>query len=246
MKRLVVAGAVLVLLVTSAGCKFLKKKAGGKCTGEEATCLDKANILECHDGMLLQMACKGPKGCAERHTGTTVAGRNTTHNYAVECDFSESVAGEACLDDTAMCSADKARMVACKDKKILVAKCLGPKKCSETATKVDCDTSVQPVGETCEAEEAACSPDGKQMLHCVSGKLAVAQNCRGPKGCSVSGDHKIDCDAGPQSVGDACSGDGYECSGDKKTLLKCAKDKWSVDQKCKKTCVTQGREVGCQ
>jgi hypothetical protein len=246
MKKLAAAAAVLLVLATSVGCKLLKKKAGDTCAGDEAVCVDKATILECHDGALRAMACKGPKGCAERHTGTTVSGRNTTHNYAVECDFSGSAAGEPCLDDTAMCSADKATMVACKDKKVLVARCMGAKKCSETATQVNCDTSVQPLGEPCEGEDVACSPDMKQMLHCAGGKLALAQHCRGPKGCVVA-DRKIDCDPGAQSAGDPCASDGgYECSGDKKTLLKCAGGKWAVDEKCRKTCVTEGKEVGCK
>jgi hypothetical protein len=240
---LVLVGVALSLVVAS-GCK---KKAGDSCSGNEASCPDKGSILECQDGKLTAMTCKGPTGCSETHKGSTTAGRTVTHNYAVQCDFTGNAPGDPCLDDEAQCSADKKAMVSCKNKKIEVHKCLGAKGCAEGATMIECDTSIQTAGEACEGEDVACTPDKKQILKCKGAKFAIAENCRGPKACSVDG-RKISCDSGEQAVGDVCSSDGdYACQTDKKAVLKCAGSKWVVEEKCsaKKNCVTRGNEVGC-
>src|SRR5262245_1586155 len=110
--RVAVLVIMAVVLVGFAGCKG-KKKAGDKCAGDEALCLDKNTILECQDSKLASMSCKGPKGCNEKHTGTTHSARTTTHNYTVECDFSTAAAGDGCLDDDSRCSPDKKLMVSC-------------------------------------------------------------------------------------------------------------------------------------
>ena len=245
MKKIVIFVLVLGALLVAAGCKG-KKKAGDKCTGDEATCLDKTNILECHGGVLAQMTCKGAKGCSETATGTTRSGKTVTTNLAVDCDFSAAAAGDPCLDDASQCSADNSTMVTCKAKKITLTKCLGPKACATSKTQIDCDTSVQPVGAPCEgADDVACTPDKKQMLSCAAGKLVLAQNCRGAKGCTSEG-RKIGCDSGAQSEGDPCATAGdYDCAADKKAVLKCNNSKWAVDQKCKKGCAVSGTSVGC-
>jgi hypothetical protein len=244
--RLTVLLLVSIGLAAASGCKLLKKKAGGKCSGDEAVCLDDKTILECHDDVFLEMACKGPQGCTEKLKGTSHAGRTVIHNYAVECDFTGNAPGDACLDDDALCAADKGSIVECKDNKVITTACLGPKGCRETATTIDCDTSVQNVGAPCEGTNVACAPDKKQILRCEASAYVVGQNCRGPKGCSVVG-QKIDCDDGKQSAGDPCmNDDDHTCAADGKAVLKCSANVWSVEEKCKKTCVTRGRQVGCQ
>lgn len=246
MKKLAFVLAVGVLALTANGCKFLKKKAGDSCKGDEATCVDKSTILECHDGKYASMTCKGTKGCSEKLTGTTRSGRNVTHNYSVSCDFSGAANADPCLDDDTTCSADKKTMVSCKEKKISLTKCLGPKGCVENPTTVDCDTSIMALGDTCEGDDVACAPDMKQFLKCSGGKLVLAQNCRGKKACYIDG-RKIGCDPGDQNLGEPCSSEGnYDCQADKKALLKCSGGKWIVDQKCKKTCVSDEHEAGCK
>lgn len=243
-RRVVVVVATLAVLIAAGGCK---KKAGGSCSGDEALCSDKNTILECQDGKLVELACKGPAGCAEKHKGTSRSGQTVTHNYAVLCDFTGNAAGTPCFDDEAQCSADKKAMVSCKNKKIEVHKCLGPKGCSEGATAIDCDATIQSAGDPCEGEDHACTVDMKQMLSCKANKFVVVENCRGPKACSVTG-HDIGCDGGDQAVNDPCAHDGdYACQTDKKAVLKCSGSKWTVDSKCpaKKQCSVKGNEVGC-
>lgn len=179
---------VVCLVVTLSSLALLtacgKKKEGASCTGQEALCSDKTNILECHDGKLVAMACKGPKGCAESATGASRAGRNVTVNYAVSCDFSGNAPGEACTqNDAYLCSADKSQMLRCKDGKLLATACRGAKKCTETPTQVDCDTSVAAMGEACD-DGYACSTDGKATLKCAGGKWSLDEACK--KTCTVS------------------------------------------------------------
>jgi hypothetical protein len=244
-KRLAVIAFAAAIAVMAAGCK--KKKAGASCTGSEALCLDPTTVLECVDGKFAQMTCKGPKGCSQKLQGVTRSGRNVTHNYAIGCDFTGNPAGDACIEDDSMCSADRKAMVSCKGGKIVSQSCLGPKACKEDANSIECDTTIQPIGEACEGEDFACTPDKKQMLKCDKNKFVVGENCRGAKGCTIN-DRKIGCDVGDQSVGEPCSSSGnYTCQADKKALLKCNGTTWALDEKCnKKSCVTRGNQVGCQ
>ncbi len=132
----------------------------------------------------LRRAADGFAG-REAATGATRAGRNVTVNYAVTCDFSGNAPGDACTDaDSYLCSADKTSMLRCKDKKIVATACRGPKKCTETPTQVDCDTSIAQIGESC-VDGFACSTDAKATLKCASGKWAVDEKCK--KSCTVSG-----------------------------------------------------------
>lgn len=241
-----VARSTSVVVVVSAMLALVacKKKAGSSCSGNEALCADKQTILECHDGKLVAMACKGAKGCGEKATGVSRSGNTVTTNYDVTCDFSGNAPGEDCLNDgESVCSGDKTKMATCKNKKLVVDDCLGDKHCTETATAIECDDSVQKVGATCEGNDTACSPDKKQILSCKTGKMAVDSNCRGPKGCHVDG-NSIGCDLGGQNIGEPCGG-GYACAADGKATLKCNGGKWAHDEKCKKGCVTKGNEVGC-
>jgi len=247
-----VALVVGVGAVCLTGCKMFKKKAGDKCTGDQALCLDKETILTCENGVFAQMSCKGAMGCGEKVTGVHRSGRRTTTNYAVSCDFSGNEAASPCTadDDSAMCSADKKTMVMCSKGKIERHSCLGKKQCAETKDAVNCDTSVQNVGDECEGTAVACSPDGKQRLECRDGKMGVELNCRGPKACSVNGQNKIECDRGGQAIGDPCGDDGdYACTADEKAIVKCASHKWAMDEPCgtkKKKCTVVGNQVGCK
>src|SRR5690348_9577432 len=101
MKTILVVTACLCVALALPGCKPKAKKAGDACKGDEASCLaDKSAILECHDGKLVQMSCKGPKACNEKLTGATTSGRTVTQNFAVQCDFTGNPAGDTCTDES--------------------------------------------------------------------------------------------------------------------------------------------------
>lgn len=248
---LAVAVMVGVGALCGTGCKLFKKKPGDSCSGNEASCSDKGTMLSCKDGKFVAMACKGGNGCSDKVTGVQRAGRRTTTTYAVTCDFTGNEANTDCTadDDSAMCAADKSAMIMCKKGKIERHLCRGPKACAETTNEVNCDTSVQVAGEACDDKDVACTPDKKQRLECRDKKLVVEMNCRGPKGCGITPDRKIECDRGGQNMGDPCGDDGdYACMPDQKGVVKCAKHVWAKDEMCtgKRKCVQEGSSLGCK
>ncbi|RYZ67441.1 MAG: hypothetical protein EOP08_02755 [Proteobacteria bacterium] len=102
-------------------------------------------------------------------------------------------------------------------------------------------------GGSCSTEaEAAC--DGKtSALTCTSGKW-VKTECRGPKGCAVTG-NLVDCDHSLASLDDVCDHEGnFACSVDSTSLLQCKAGKFVLDEACKGTakCKVSGSEAGCE
>lgn len=102
-------------------------------------------------------------------------------------------------------------------------------------------------GGSCSTEQEA-SCDGKTAaLTCTSGKW-VKTECRGPKGCAVSG-NLVDCDHSLASVDDVCDHEGnFACAVDGKSLLNCKAGKFVLDEACKGTakCKVSGSEAGCE
>jgi len=227
-----------------------KKKVGDACTGDQALCLDQETFLSCRSGKLTQMACRGPNGCSATVSGVKRTEKRSTSIALVSCDFSANEAGTPCTtdDDTATCSPDKRAMLSCKAGKIQRTACRGPKSCTQTKEEVSCDTSAQELGDVCEGSAAACSLDKKDRLQCMSGKFELALRCRGPKGCSLGADRRIECDRGGQAPGEPCGDDGgFACSSDNKAVVKCIDRKWVNDETCrgKTKCAVQDRRVGC-
>ncbi len=101
-------------------------------------------------------------------------------------------------------------------------------------------------GGSCSTEaEAAC--DGKTAaLTCTGGKWEKTE-CRGPKGCSVTG-ALVDCDHSLAQLDDLCDHEGnYACSVDGKSLLQCKSKKFVLDEACKGNakCKVTGSQAGC-
>jgi hypothetical protein len=213
-----------------------KPKAGDDCTLGQATCVDEKTELQCDKGRFVAAPCKGPKGCV-------VTGGAQT------CDISGNAAGDSCATDdenVSQCLADKKGRVVCHAGRYAVEKCLGPKGCEESGDKVDCDQSLGAEGDPCAKEDGRiCAADLKRSLVCVSGKLVVAEACRGPGACNPTA--AVLCDRGLQSPGDPCAKEGdLECGGDdKKSKLVCENRKWSLKEKCKTACVSTAKNVDC-
>lgn len=235
MKKAALAASILVALAF-VGCK---PKVGGKCNidGKEA-CKDKTTAFVCHDSKWEEMTCRGAKGC------TTVGSES-------DCDQTVAKLNDVCnLADDYTCSDDKKASLECKSNKwTLDEACLGPKGCTSTAHKVDCDTSLSKEGDKCTRESNhACGLDKKSHLVCKGGKFTLVENCRGEKACREVGD-KIDCDDSLANVGEPCdTADNHACAVDGKAVLKCNGSKWTADDACKgrKVCKVTGTEVGCQ
>lgn len=73
----------VLVLFTLTACGPLKE--GDSCSTENSgACADSATVLLCEDGSLHAYKCRGTTGCASNSSSSAV------------CDFSGSVAGEAC------------------------------------------------------------------------------------------------------------------------------------------------------
>ena len=232
---------IVVLLATFVACK--KPKPGDACERGKASCLDPKTELQCQSGKFIAAPCRGPKGCA-------VASDMQT------CDFSANGAGDTCStedDDIALCTSDKKSRVVCKTGQYVIEACKGPKGCFEEGSdKVHCDATLADEGDEClSAQEDSgglyvCSVDQKKSLRCDDGKFVVDEICRGPGGCEATSGLDLSCDRGDQSLGDPCGSEGgYECSGDKKSLMVCKGRRWSVERACKGPCESTEKTADC-
>lgn len=159
---------------------------------------------------------------------------------------SKAKPGDPCTSGKASCL-DKSAELVCQDGKFVSSACKGPKGCYTSGDKLMCDISGNNDGDACPRENdgnAQCTADHKTIVVCHSGKYQ-RQHCRGPGGCNDSGD-TVKCDRGAQALGEACRKEqDYECATDGKTMLVCKNDKWAIEQKCKKRCVSGEDKVAC-
>jgi hypothetical protein len=168
-------------------CDVSGNKAGDACStddeGNGACTADGKSMVSCEKGKYTVTQCLGAAGCKDTGSGFT-------------CDRSVATDGEPCSKDgTSACSVDGTVMLVCKDGKLGKSReCRGAKKCDAAGDKVVCDSSLAMVGDPCEAG-GACSVDGKQLLECKDGKMALGSECSGDGGCKVDGD-KINCAQG--------------------------------------------------
>ena len=211
-----------IALASSAfGCKA---KPGDACKLADATCGDGDNALLCIDGKLTAATCKGPDHC-------TGAGATLT------CDLRGNAAGDPCVTpargaEKIACAPDGKSRVDCKDGKVALTPCDGPKGCVKAGDKEICDQKPRfHAGDPCKMLlDDVCAEDGKGWLSCKSGKYAVAAVCGGPTGCGYLG-IDMTCDTTIGVAGDACNG-GETCTADGKTLLACRDAKLVAVQAC--------------
>ncbi|MBK7150674.1 MAG: hypothetical protein IPH72_02750 [Sandaracinaceae bacterium] len=156
-----------------------------------------------------------------------------------------AVPGDECEGEEAACSADGQAMLSCQNGRMVQASvCRGANHCQVQGTRINCDTSVGAVGDTCTSDYgAACSEDGLSIMHCVDGAVAVMNPCRGPDGCKVNG-RMVRCDESLAAVGDACEGSNAACRVDGLALLECSGGTFAQTRECASGLV-QGSRVMC-
>jgi hypothetical protein len=98
-------------------------------------------------------------------------------------------------------------------------------------------------GSPCPTENLGrCEEDTSRLLQCKDGSFTVYADCKGPKGCAVSGD-TAECDTSGNSVGDRCaptSEGKVRCDPDGGTqILRCEQGALTVEMVC-----PQGRICG--
>lgn len=192
----------------------------------------KSQVL-CLDEKVAVIPCRGENGCE-------------TNGDTSTCDRSIAKVDERCRNTGKACSDDKKQMLRCEEDKYIVdSECRGEKGCRVEGSKVICDQSVGLAGDPC-TSGSACSADGKQMLSCQDGKLALQTHCRGENGCRRDGS-KIRCDQTHAEEGDKCSGEGAACSVDKKAMLDCKDGTFIKSKDCRfKDCSVEEGKIYCR
>ncbi len=158
------------LSVSNAGDPCMKEGTAG-CTA------DGHGVVHCRDGVFkLDKSCAGPKGC-------------TSTNDSVVCDITLAKLGEPCINGGA-CSVDGSSILACVDHAYaMFRECRGEQPgCTvdEDNKSVRCrHPELAEAGDHCQDDVAACSVDGKELLHCQKGRFTIQKKCK--KGCKESG-----------------------------------------------------------
>jgi hypothetical protein len=101
-------------------------------------------------------------------------------------------------------------------------------------------------GASCKIETKEVCADEKEALACHDGTWE-AMTCRGPNGCSRSGSEHT-CDQSVAQENDVCNlaGD-FVCTGDKKGMLECTRNRWTTVQSClgERGCAMEQKKVTC-
>jgi hypothetical protein len=142
--------------------------------------------------------------------------------------------GDKCSGAGLPTCSDPATALICLNGTVTALHCRGPKACTPTASEVQCDNALALAGDSCDQPgDVACSVDHKSALECQSGKFAVAETCKGVRGCQVEG-NDISCDDDVADLGDPCHTEAtYACSTDKLTALKCVGKKFQALNTCR-------------
>jgi hypothetical protein len=244
-QRLAVAAFSACLVVVLSQCKALKPQAGQPCVSNgKLQCVDPSTALLCQNSKLVNLPCRGPRGCRGMGTSST-------------CDDDLSLEGDACqqtLNDNYSCSVDHTKELLCKSGVFTTVRtCKGPKKCTVTGDMINCDDSLADVGDLCVVDPGdanyGCSTDKKIEVVCdgTTSKFQSSNTCRGPKGCFVENEH-VFCDQAMARIGDKCRPvDNHSCSEDSTQELKCsAQFVWAKQRDCKKDgCKIKNNEVYC-
>lgn len=102
------------------------------------------------------------------------------------------------------------------------------------------------VGGSCKIETKEVCIEDKKALACHDGKWEE-MSCKGPDGCSKASGESV-CDQSVAEDKDVCNlADDYVCTGDKKGMLQCTKNKWTLVQSClgDRACVMEKKKVTC-
>jgi hypothetical protein len=102
------------------------------------------------------------------------------------------------------------------------------------------------VGGSCKPELRESCVDEKTALACHDGTW-VEIACKGPEGCSKKGSEPV-CDQSVAEDKETCNlPDDFVCSADKKSMLKCEKHKWTLQQSClgERGCALEAKKVTC-
>jgi hypothetical protein len=148
--------------------------------------------------------------------------------------------GQPCRAGEGACSSEHEGLF-CLSGHFATMTCLGPSGCQKVSQgDVACDNPVASVGDGCNQEgDAACSLDKTSALVCRAAKFIVAQPCKGPRGCTSTGE-TVYCDNALAEPGDLCTEEADPaCKSDHTSFMKCTGGKFAITNGCRgpKACI---------
>jgi hypothetical protein len=143
-------------------------------------------------------------------------------------------AGGKCSAGKSTCTDAKSGLFCGSDGTYKIMTCGGLSGCKSQGGKAECDNDIASAGDGCDTpNDGACTVDHRSMLLCKNDAFAVADTCKGPGACKISGS-TLTCDNDVADIGDACSNLGnYACTSDKTAALRCDAGKYSAVQSCR-------------
>jgi hypothetical protein len=154
-----------------------------------------------------------------------------------DCKFSgcgKPEAGGACASTQSAC-ADEHLGLFCSAGHLVTMTCRGPLGCQKLGPDdVACDNPIAEVGDGCNHEsDTACTGDRASALVCKGDKFAIAEPCKGPRGCTRVGE-AVHCDNALSDPGDLCTEEGDPaCEIDRLSFMKCEKGKFRITNGCR-------------
>jgi hypothetical protein len=142
-------------------------------------------------------------------------------------------AGVPCQAGQYACTDDKNGLFCGADGKFAAMTCSGG--CRLSGSLITCDNSIAAVSDGCaQPGDVACTSDHKNALECgKDAKFAVAETCKGPRGCTITGD-TLACDNDTSDLNDPCRMPGdYACTSDKAMVLRCDDHKMVALNSCR-------------
>lgn len=218
-------------------CDFSGNKVGSPCDDRflgKRMCKGDKEATTCQNGKWAVVGCSG--GCTSDGGG---------EGLLKECDTAVAKAGDACdrsFQTKQGCEPDGKSVTECtkEGKFAFVRNCRGPKGCKAKKGEVECDLSVQLVGDPCTPPvPEICSDDGAAILLCDGTKM-FEKMCTGPKGCSKTADG-VACDLSVPTDGVPCQKKGQQAcqkpdGAEPAKLLECDGKKFSVKKRCAGAC----------
>jgi hypothetical protein len=138
---------------------------------------------------------------------------------------------DACSPEGATSCKDEHTLRRCKDGELVTSHCKGPRGCMKEGGEAACDDSASSEGGPCDVENAIfCSADGKELLRCRGGRLAVESECVDSGACETVGGTP-QCHGPVAKPGAPCFKAGA-CSVDQKSILTCRDGRFADEADC--------------
>jgi hypothetical protein len=213
----------------------------GESCRSDACSIDGKEWLKCDQGVLVHhQRCDGPTHCSrnDHPSGTDI-----------RCDMTIGTAGELCIEDGSLaCTTDRQSVLTCQAGRLQPrSACRGPRGCTITGLKVECDQSLVQPGDVCDHEGlATCSVDRGAQMVCSKGVFQSGEACDRPGGCGFLGDILLCKAAKAGAPCDRVIEGHYGCADDHRSVVVCKAGTLVGVRSCPNGCEMKGGGIACE